>query len=81
MKHASEETIEELEPFRRKLRAVPGLVERRPGAFSRKSKAFLHFHEDPTGLYADVRLDDDFERVRVTTDAEQRELLGRIRSL
>ena len=63
------------------LRAIPGLVERRPGVFSRKSRAFLHFHEDPTGCYADVRFADDFERHRVETDDERAGLLAAIRAI
>ena len=42
--------------------------------FYERSRAFLHFHEDPTGLYADVRLGDDFERVPVHT-RDQRDAL------
>jgi len=61
------------------LRSVPCLTEKSRGVFYQKSKAFLHFHEDPSGLYADVRLHDDFERVRVETDAERRALVARIR--
>ena len=49
----------------------------RRGVFYRGSRAFLHFHEDPSGFYADVRLDADFERMRVTTKAERKRLLSR----
>ena len=47
--------------------------------FSRRSKAFLHFHEDPSGMYADVRLAAGFERMRVEQPAEQDALLAAIR--
>jgi hypothetical protein len=60
------------------LRALPGLVEKKRGVFYCRSKAFLHFHEDPSGLYADVKLAGDFERFRVETDAERDVLLARI---
>ena len=40
----------------------PGSSSARRGVFYRRSHAFLHFHEDPTGLHADVRFDEDFER-------------------
>ena len=80
MKHAGPATLARLDGFLDSLRKVPGLVERRPGTFYRKSKAFLHFHEDPTGVFADVRLDgDDFERCAVTSSQEQLALLDRIR--
>jgi len=60
---------------------MPGLLERRPGVFYRKSRAFLHFHEDESGLYADVRLADAFERRRVETPAERSALMAAIRSV
>jgi hypothetical protein len=37
----------------------------------------LHFHEDPAGLFADVKLTGTFERLRVSTAAEQRRLVTR----
>ena len=65
-----------LEPLLRKVREHAALVERTPGSFYRKSKAYLHFHEDPSGTYADVKLDFvEFTRVRATTAKEQAHLL------
>jgi hypothetical protein len=80
MRHATPETLEALDDLLTALRRIDGIVEKRPGGFSRGSRAFLHFHEDPTGNYADVRFGTDFERVRVTTRAEQRALVSRIRA-
>ena len=57
------------------------MVEKKPGIFYRQSKAFLHFHEDPSGLHADVRFEEEFERVRVETAVERRALLARVRAL
>lgn len=57
MKHATPATLAALRPLLVELRSLPGLVERTPGAFYLRSKAFLHFHEDASGLYADVKLD------------------------
>jgi hypothetical protein len=54
---------------------------RRSGGCSTDGRAFLHFHEDPPGLYADVRLDDEFERVPVQTRLQQDDLLRRIRAV
>lgn len=83
MKHATPDTLRTLEPLLVELRALDGLVEKRPGAFSHRSRAVLHFHDDPSGIYADVRLPgaDDFTRRRVTTRAEQRALLKELRVL
>jgi hypothetical protein len=73
--------LDELEPFLQSIRSVPGLVERKRGVFYRRSRAFLHFHEDPSGMHADVRLGETFERVRVQTNEERNALLERIRSV
>ena len=63
------------------LRALPDLKEKSRGTFYRKSQAFLHFHEDPAGLFADVRLDGgDFTRMRVSTKAEQRALMTAVKA-
>ena len=67
MKHAGPQALDQLEPLLARIRALPGLAEKSRGAFYRKSRAFLHFHEDPKGLFADIRIEgDDFERVDVT---------------
>jgi hypothetical protein len=81
VKHATSSALDELEGLLADLRGVDGLTERTRGAFYRRSRAFLHFHEDPSGLYADVRLDGaEFERMRVSTKAERRRLLSRVRT-
>jgi hypothetical protein len=80
VRHAREGTLDRLEALLAELRAVPGLREKKRGVFYRRSKAFLHFHEDPTGLYADVRLDEEFERLRVTTGEERAALLALVRA-
>jgi hypothetical protein len=76
MRHASTATLEQLAPLLERLRRVPGLVERKPGTFYYRSSAFLHFHEDPAGLFADAKLSSSlFERHRVSTRAGQAALL------
>ena len=81
MKHAGDKTLADLEPLLAQLRAVPGLVERKPGIFYRGSNAFLHFHEDPTGLFADAKIDGRvFERMPVMTLAQQQRLLRAVRT-
>jgi hypothetical protein len=81
VRHAGSAALDDLEPLLDELRRVPGLVERKRGVFSRRSKAFVHFHEDASGLYADVRLDHDFERFRVQTPSERERLLTLIRAI
>jgi hypothetical protein len=81
MRIARAAALDELEPFLESIRSVPGLVERKRGVFYRRSKAFLHFHEDPSGMHADIRLGETFERVRVQTKQERNALLERIRAV
>lgn len=72
MKHAGEAALDQLEPLLARVRALPGLIEKKRGVFYRKSRAFLHFHEDPKGLFGDVRAadDKDFDRFDVTRDGD-----------
>jgi hypothetical protein len=78
MKHAGPDTLARIAPLLAELRARNALRERRPGSFELKSRAFLHFHDDPSGVFADVRLAGDFVRMPVTSRAQQAELLDRI---
>lgn len=79
MKHAGPDALSTLKPLLRRLRKQSSLVERTPGSFYRKSKAYLHFHEDPSGMYADVKLNgSEFTRMRVTTPQEQARLMSLI---
>jgi hypothetical protein len=80
VRHATQEDLDRLEALLAELRGLGQLRERKRGFFARGSRAFLHFHEDGGDLYADVRLDADFERMRVTTDREQAEFLARVRT-
>jgi len=78
MRHAGSDALARIPKLLAELRARAALRERRPGLFELRSRAFLHFHDDPSGVYADVRLADDFVRMRVTTRSEQSDLLDRI---
>jgi hypothetical protein len=79
VKHVSEAGLDELKTVLRELRRFDGLTEKKRGVFYRGSRAFVHFHEDPSGLYADVRVDSTFDRFRVTTKAERTRLLSIVR--
>jgi hypothetical protein len=77
MKHAGPATLQTLAPLLARLRALPGLTERSPGCFYRGSKAFLHFHEDPSGTHADVKLEaSGFTRMRADSTSEQDALVA-----
>ena len=81
MKHAGPAALDRLEPLLQRIRPLPGLVEKSRGVFYRRGKAFLHFHEDAAGLFADVRLaGPDFERLRVEADVERAALFARVAS-
>jgi hypothetical protein len=82
MKHASPATLDVLEPLLAEIRTLSGLKERSRGVFYLKSRAFLHFHEDPKGLFADVRdaSGRDFDRIDVTGEAGRTALLAAARS-
>jgi len=79
MKHADPQTLASLAPLLRRLRALPSLIERRPGVFYLGASAYLHFHDDPAGIFADVKFDrTSFTRVRVSTAAERQRFLARV---
>ena len=81
MKHATAQALDRVEPLLAELRTLDALTEKKRGVFYRKSRAFLHFHEDGTEVYADVRLaGTEFERFRVSSRAEGQRLLAAIRS-
>jgi hypothetical protein len=75
MKHAGSEALHGLADLLDQIRAKGGLKEKKLGVFYRKSKAFLHFHEDPAGLFADLSAGADFDRYPVNTEREQAALL------
>ena len=79
LRHATDADLDAVESLLAELRRTPGLRERKRGSFSRGSHAFLHFHADDAGCYADVRFDAQFERVPVTNQAEQTKFLELVR--
>ena len=78
MKRAGPATFARIAPLLEELRERPVIRERRPGVFELNSRPFLHFHDDPSGVFADVRLAEGFVRLPVTSGSEQADLLGRI---
>jgi aerobic-type carbon monoxide dehydrogenase small subunit (CoxS/CutS family) len=78
MRHVTAADLDRLEPLLAQLRSMGTLRERNRGTFTRKSRAFLHFHADGDELFADIRFADEFERHRVTTAEERDRLLRAI---
>jgi hypothetical protein len=78
MKHAGAAALDELAGLIAAIRSREGLREPRPGIFYRRGKAWLHFHEDKAGLFADLRVGVDWERFRVSESAERAGLIAAI---
>jgi hypothetical protein len=78
MKHASAATLQQLSDLLDQIRQRQGLHEKKPGIFYRKSKAFLHFHEDPAGIFADISDGDQFRRYPANTTQQRYALLTAI---
>ena len=78
MKHAGAEALYALSELLEQIRAREGIKEKSLGVFYRRSKAFLHFHEDPAGLFADLRVGTDFDRYPVNTKKEWKAMLTAI---
>lgn len=77
MKHAGPQALDQIEPILTKLRKLDGLKERKRGSFYHGSMGFLHFHEDPAGMFADLKTGDKFERFPANTRVEIAALLDR----
>jgi hypothetical protein len=71
-------TLDRIAPLLEVLRAHPALREPRPTVFQLNSRDFLHFHDEPEGIFADVRLTSGFVRLPVSSHIEQLELLEQI---
>jgi hypothetical protein len=73
VRHARDQDLDRIDDLLAQVRTLPGLVEKKRGVFYRKSRGFLHFHEDPKGMFAD--LSDPDERIDVTDAAGQARLM------
>ena len=75
MKHATQMALDGLTDLLDQIRTRNGLREKKLGIFYKKSKSFLHFHEDPSGMYADLSTGGGFDRYPVNTKKQWRALL------
>jgi hypothetical protein len=78
MKHAGAAALRDLSELLEQIRSKDGIKEKKLGIFYRHSKSFLHFHEDPAGLFADLSVGADFTRYPVNSKKEWRALLAAI---
>jgi len=81
MKHAGEAALGAIQPMLAEIRQLEGLREPRPGVFYRTSSAFIHFHEDPAGIFADVRREREWVRLPVNTASERRQFVRLVRKI
>jgi hypothetical protein len=79
MKHAGAAALDQLEPLLARIREGGALREKSRGIFYLKSRAYLHFHEDPAGIFVDIRAADgkEFDRMKLDGKVEA-EILARI---
>ena len=80
MRHARTEALDRLESLLARLRGFDALTERSRGVFYLRSRAFLHFHEDASGLFADARTGEsgEFERFKVDEPAGAEALIASV---
>jgi hypothetical protein len=81
MKHASAATLRQIQPLLADLRALPGLQEKSAGAFYRGGSAFLHFHEDPAGLFVDMKIEGEWTRRAISSETARKRLVRDARRL
>jgi len=78
MKHAGPAALDQLDPLLARIREHDELREKSRGCFYLKAQSFLHFHEDPDGFFADLKVGGEFERFRVSTRTERAAFLKRL---
>lgn len=71
MKHASHDTLDGLTDLLTAIRQYsPPLKEKKLGVFYLKSTAFLHFHDDSAGIFADLKVEGEWVRYPVNIQYE-----------
>ena len=78
MRNAGDAALDTIDDLLVKIRVHQSLTERKRGSFYRKSAGLVHFHEDPAGMFADLKMDDGWKRFRVTTSSEQKQFLSEL---
>ena len=75
MRHETNETLEMLLNF---LKSYEILSEMKPTNFHLNGKGFIHFHDEPDGLWADIFLSKGRLRMPANTASEQADVIGTI---
>jgi hypothetical protein len=77
MKHAGPGALDQLEPILVEVRRLDGLKQKKRGSFYSRSGGFLHFHEDPAGFFADLKIGDDYVRFPINSKTQTQTFLRR----
>jgi len=79
MRHATPAALDRLDDLLQAVRRQhPELREHKRGAFYRRGAGWLHFHEDPAGLFADLKVGGIWARFPVNSTAERAAFLARL---
>jgi hypothetical protein len=71
MEHAGPEALTEPEDVLKAILSRSRVKEHRPGYCYCKGKSLMHFHVDPSRVYADAKIGVEWVRRRVTSQAEK----------
>ncbi len=80
MKHAGPQALESLAALLAPVRALAHVKEKSPGVFYIKGRAWLHFHEDQLGLFADIRPGAEWIRICLSSAEGQAQFLALLAS-
>ena len=81
MKHASLKTLDCIEDILTRLRKYKSLKEKQKGIFYKGSQAFIHFHEDLKGVFADLKVKNEWERFLVSTKPGKERFLKNVHKM
>ena len=81
MKHAISQSLNTIKALLKTIRKLKELKEKQTGIFYKSSQAFLHFHKDPKGLFADLKIKDKFKRFPVNNATEKKNLIMKIKAI
>lgn len=81
MGRATKQTVESLAVLYEEVRGlgIEGLIVKANGAVYQKRNGILHFHEDASGVQADVKVDGEWQRISVATAAGRRKVVTLLR--
>ena len=82
MARARKVTLQRLDPWLDEVRglAIDGLLEKANGAFYKRRIGILHFHELGDGVYADVKIRGEWQRVAIDDEQGRRSVIDLLRA-